>query len=201
MTGNNKYEYKDPDYVYTDPATGTLRNKLSISEHGILQDIESFEVGRRLEELENKPLKIKSSYSLLTIHDYLFQDLYDWAGKVRTVQISKEGKPFLPTDRFSEGFSYINDLITEYWNMDDDVYLLSKQLAVILDAINFLHPFREGNGRTQREFIRILALEKSYRLGLNPADDKTVYDKYMQGTIEGDIELLASLIESIIEKT
>jgi len=60
--------------------------------------------------------------------------------------------------------------------------------------VNFLHPFREGNGRTQREFIRLLALEKGLTLNLNPAANTTVYTQYMQGTINGDIELLSQLI-------
>jgi cell filamentation protein len=67
-------------------------------------------------------------------------------------------------------------------------------LASILDHVNFLHPFREGNGRTQREFIRLLALEKELTLNLNPADNTKVYNQYMQGTINGDIELLSQLI-------
>jgi cell filamentation protein len=58
-----------------------------------------------------------------------------------------------------------------------------------------MHPFREGNGRTQREFVRILALEKGYAFNLNPPDDCDVYERYMSGTIDGDIEKLPLLIE------
>jgi cell filamentation protein len=67
-------------------------------------------------------------------------------------------------------------------------------LAEILDNINYLHPFREGNGRAQREFLRTLALEKEIQLNLNPADNKIIYDQYMQGTINSDIEMLSRLI-------
>jgi cell filamentation protein len=61
-----------------------------------------------------------------------------------------------------------------------------------------LHPFREGNGRTQREALRILALEKKLVLNLNPPDKKTVYDRYMKGTIESDKETLTELILELI---
>ena len=66
--------------------------------------------------------------------------------------------------------------------------------ALILDSVNYLHPFREGNGRTQREFLRLLALEKDWKLNLNPPDNVSVYERYMEGTISGDIDLLNELI-------
>ncbi|MCL2111566.1 MAG: Fic family protein [Clostridiales bacterium] len=194
------YKYNDSDYVYTDPKTGVLRNKHGIEDEQLLHITESLDATTRLIELAAKPIKIKSADSLLKIHGYIFQDTYDWAGKVRTVEISKQGKPFHPTDRFDAGFLYVNNLIDEYRGLGDEPRALAKCLALILDAVNTLHPFREGNGRTQREFIRTLALEKGYRLDLNPADDESVYKQYMTGTIEGDVSLLASLIESVMEK-
>jgi len=78
--------------------------------------------------------------------------------------------------------------------------MTSNQLAEILDNINFLHPFRDGNGRAQREFIRLLALEKGYHLNLNPPDNKSIYDRYMKGTIESDVNLLSDLIMELLKK-
>ena len=78
--------------------------------------------------------------------------------------------------------------------------MTSNQLAEILDNINFLHPFRDGNGRAQREFIRLLALEKGYQLNLNPPDNKSIYDRYMKGTIESDVNLLSDLIMELLKK-
>lgn len=72
-------------------------------------------------------------------------------------------------------------------------------MAEILDNLNYLHPFREGNGRTQREFLRMLALERGLTLNLNPPDSKSVYDQYMQGTINSDIKTLTELILKLIE--
>jgi len=66
--------------------------------------------------------------------------------------------------------------------------------------VNYLHPFREGNGRTQREFIRLLALEKNLTLNLNPPDNKNIYDQYMQGTINSDVKTLTNLIFDLIDK-
>ncbi len=71
-------------------------------------------------------------------------------------------------------------------------------MAEILDNVNYVHPFREGNGRTQREFLRLLALDKSLTLNLNPPNNKSVYERYMNGTIESDITTLTELIFELI---
>lgn len=73
-------------------------------------------------------------------------------------------------------------------------------MAEILDHVNYLHPFREGNGRAQREFVRLLALEKGLTVHLNPPDNKSVYERYMKGTIESDIATLTELIFELIER-
>ncbi len=72
-------------------------------------------------------------------------------------------------------------------------------MAEILDNVNYLHPFWEGNGWAQREFIRVLALEKGLTLNLNPPDNKSVYERYMKGTIESDVTILTELIFELIE--
>lgn len=70
----------------------------------------------------------------------------------------------------------------------------------ILDNINHLHPFRDGNRRAQREFLRLLALEKDIKLNLNPPDNKNVFERYMDVTINSDVNILTKLILELIEK-
>ncbi len=196
---SNNYRYVAPDYAYTDPKTGVLRNLENIVDADLLILFESLKVSIRLEELYKKPIKIENSSSLLDIHRYLFQDVYSWAGKVRTVEISKNGNPFFPLSHFNNAFFYIDRLITEYRKMDiKDISQIAFKLAEILDNVNYLHPFREGNGRTQREFLRLLANEKGFVLNLNPADNVDVYNRYMEGTINGNVEQLQQLIIEII---
>lgn len=192
---NNSYEYIDPDYVYTDAKTGVLRNLGNIDDKDALSFFESAAVAKRARQLEDSPVKIKNSQSLIEIHKCLFQDVYAWAGKVRVIEISKGDKGFLPTSRFDIGFTHIDSLLDEYRKIsENDKPQIAYKLAEILDSVNYLHPFREGNGRAQREFIRILALEKGIELHLNPPDNKDVYERYMNGTINGDVKLLADLI-------
>lgn len=161
---SDSYKYIDPGFTYIDPATGLLKNLQNISDPDVLLFVERRAVAKRLQELGKQPVKIN-------------------------------GKPFFDGERFSSAFQYIDSLIEEYRTIDSsDFAEIAKALASILDHVNFLHPFREGNGRTQREFIRLLALEKGLTLNLNPAANTTVYTQYMQGTINGDIELLSQLI-------
>ncbi len=185
---SNSYKYLDPDYTYTDPQSGVLRNLQDIKDPEVLLFVESSAVTKRLQELYKNPLKIKNSDTLLKIHHHLFQDVYEWAGQVRTVNISKDGKPFFNGERFNIGFKYIDNLISNYRRINkSNKKQLANQLAIILDHVNYLHPFRDRNGRTQREFLRLLALEKDLRLNLNPPDDNSIYERYMSGTIESDV--------------
>jgi cell filamentation protein len=195
----NDYHYIDPDYAYTDPETGVLKNRENINDKHLLLVFESMKVSVRLEELHERSIKIKNSSTLLDIHRYLFQDVYLWAGKIRTVEISKGGKPFFPLSHFHNAFRFIDTLIAEYRKIGrKDKERLSYKLAEILDNINYLHPFREGNGRTQREFLRLLAMEKGLSLNLNPPDNVDIYKRYMSGTINGNVEQLAALILEIV---
>jgi cell filamentation protein len=193
------YQYLDHDYSYIDPQTGVMRNKAGIDDDRLLTAFESLKVSKRLEELRAKPMKIQNAETLLDIHRHLFQDVYDWAGKVRTVEISKSGTQFFSLDYFHRAFPFIDSLIAQYRKIgSDDKPALAYKLAEILDTVNYLHPFREGNGRTQREFLRLLALEKGIELNLNPPDSADVYERYMAGTINGDVKLLSELILDII---
>jgi len=199
---SNSYKYIDPDYTYTNPKTGLLRNLQGITDSDVLLFVESAAVTKRLQELYENPIKIKGIDALFEIHKNLFQDIYAWAGKKRIVEISKDGKQFFPTTHFDNAFRYIDQLIKEFKKISkNDKRSLSQKLAEILDNVNYLHPFREGNGRTQREFLRLLSFEKGFTLNLNPPDNKSVYERYMKETIESDLETLTELIFELIETT
>jgi len=114
----NVYEYIDPDYTYTDPKTGVLRNLADITNPDGLLFFESTAVIKKAKELETKPIAIHNAETLLEIHRYLFQDVYHWAGQKRTVEISKQGKQFFLPAYFDKGFAYIDNLITEYRKID-----------------------------------------------------------------------------------
>jgi cell filamentation protein len=195
----DNYEYVDPDYTYSDPRTGVLRNLGNIDDAKLLSALEGLKVANRLEELNDKPVNVKDSSFLFAIHKYLFQDVYKWAGEKRTVEISKAGKQFFPLDHFNTALVYIDNLITDYRKINKkSTGEIARKLADMLDTVNELHPFREGNGRTQRELIRTLALAKGYKLNLNPPDNSEIYERYMSGTINSDVEKLTALILELL---
>lgn len=195
----NSYKYIDPNYTYIDSKTGVLRNLANITDEKTLLFVESGATTKRLYELYQNPIKIKCIKDLFTIHHYIFQDIYAWAGEKRSVEISKNGKQFFPTTYFENAFQFINSLILDYKKISKNNTLeLAQKLAEILDNVNYLHPFREGNGRAQREFLRLLALEKGLVLNLNPINNQNIYKRYMKGTIHSNVDKLTDLIYELI---
>jgi len=129
---SDSYKYVDLDFIYTDPKTGILRNLADITDPDVLLFFESGAVTKRIQELYDKPVKIKGADSLLSIHRHLFQDVYSWAGERRKVEISKEGKQFFPTTYFDNAFRFIDTLISDYKNISKgDKLKIAEKLAEI----------------------------------------------------------------------
>ncbi|WP_350343982.1 Fic family protein [Proteinivorax tanatarense] len=103
---------------------------------------------------------------LQEIHKFLFQDIYPFAGKLRQENISKGNSIFLPVEQFQNGIPYFFQYLNKRIAKPDGLKLddLAAKLAYYMSELNFIHPFREGNGRTQREFIRCLALKYGYTI-------------------------------------
>lgn len=197
---SNSYRYEDAKHIYIDSRTGVLKNLAGFTSSEDLHFFESITVSKRLNELYENPIEIIDVRSLFRIHHHLFQDVYSWAGKKRVVEISKDGKEFTPTPLFNNVLHFIDGLIAVYrQTRKNQKKKIAQKLAEILDSINYLHPFREGNGRAQREFIRLLALEKEFILNLNPPD-KNVFERYMFGTVNSDVKILTDLIFELLKK-
>lgn len=191
------YQYLDDESIYIDQKTGVLKNLHNIQDLSDLLFFESVAVASRIQELYINPILVESTKDLFRIHQHLFQDVYSWAGHSRVVEISKDNKQFFPTSSFKMAMQYIDALVNGFQELNNrDKGQIAESLANILDHVNYFHPFREGNGRAQREFIRLLALQKGYTLNLNPLDDKDVYLQYMTGTINSDVDILTRLIEN-----
>ena len=133
-----------------------------------------------------KAIKVYSISDILAIHNYLFQDVYAWAGQYHQGEYLKNGNPFMSIQSFNAAQTYINHLIHSYHQTANSRDEIIKHLAKILDNLNYFHPFREGNGRTQREVIRSLALSKGYSAQIRVEQDDEVYNLYMDGTVYGD---------------
>lgn len=155
----DKYYYDDPDNEYTYSGSSVLKNKFDIRESEELARREYQLVRTKALDLFLSPVMVHSMKEVCKIHFVLFSELYEWAGKYRKVNISKQGKVFMAMQSFATGEQYMNSLIKDYHDNAHNFEQISSKLAVILDNLNYLHPYREGNGRTQREVIGVLALE------------------------------------------
>lgn len=153
---------QDP-YCY--PNSRTLKNKLNIHDFDRLWEAERRLVKYREVELLNAGINGRFNFEhLKRIHAYLFQDIYDWAGEVRMVDIAK-GNLFCRCFAIeAEAERIFGELRQEKYLRNKKAGDFAKRLAYYLAEINALHPFREGNGRTQREFIRQLAYQNGYFL-------------------------------------
>lgn len=190
------------DNIYCYPGTNILINKLNIKDKEILFEAEKKLTFIRLQELQNNPISGSFDFNhLLKIHEYIFQDIYNWAGKVRTVEIGK-GNLFCTT-RFIH--SYANSLFDKYYqqcflnknNKDGFVKVLADNYA----DLNALHPFREGNGRAQREFARVLCLECGYIFDLSHTTHNEMLEASKLSFNKGDNSLLIYIFnEAVIPK-
>ena len=143
----------DP-YVYS--GTRVLRNLLGIRDEAALARTEYEFTWRRRQELEKSPVQGEFGLPhLQEIHRRLFCDVFDWAGKLRTVVISKGSSTFLASSDFSPAaehtFGFLRNGPLLAGPLDDSTFVV--EVAEFLSRINFMHPFREGNGRAQRAFL------------------------------------------------
>lgn len=156
---DNKYKYtyqRTANYCYKD--TDVLINKLNITNDEDLFNAERELVSLRISEFNDCPIKGSFDFNYLKdIHKFLFQDVYSWAGNIRRCNIAKQDLFCLTENIKSYGNNIFSRLKKEkyYLNYDNETTL--EKLAELFADINAMHPFREGNGRSQRMFIESLA--------------------------------------------
>lgn len=148
------YTYIDLDNYYVYPNSSVLRNKFHVREEAEARELEYRLVARQNLKLFLNQMKVYKVSDILSIHQFLFGEMYGWAGQYRCVNISKSGKAFMPIQSFDMAEKFLNNLISNYLDSSSNRASICKELAEILDNLNYFHPFREGNGRTQREVIR-----------------------------------------------
>lgn len=156
------YEY-DTRYCY--PKTSILINKMGVRTAEELKVAEREITSLRIANARvNKIVGNFDFEHLRKIHKYIFQDIYEWAGQIRWVNIAK-GNMFCSCEFIqSNTDSLFQKLKKEYFFDAIPDKEMPKRLAYYFSEINVIHPFREGNGRTQRLFIEYLAEEHGYEV-------------------------------------
>jgi cell filamentation protein len=188
MTGNS-----DP-YLY--PGTSVLKNLRGLTDPDLLARFEARRTHRRIAELIDAP--IAGSFDLAhlkAIHRHIFQDVYEWAGQFRMVNISKGGHLFGLAAFLEPALRQtVEKLAAENYLVDLDAALFAGRAAWFLGELNAAHPFREGNGRTQREFIRELGLKAGHYIDWRATTIEEMTNASRSSHVSGDASLFASLL-------
>ena len=171
MTDSQKNELWQ-SYFY--PNSEVLINKLNIHNEEDLKEAEMTISFEKLLNLNEKPLNLNGDKKhLLELHRYIFEDIYPFAGKYREVNMRKERGTFLFIDDNCSIDNYLDDIFkkaSEQLSKCHSKFEFAQVLAYLYTNLIYCHPFREGNGRTIREFIREFSILKSKDLGMEEVE-------------------------------
>ncbi|MCD7733971.1 MAG: Fic family protein [Clostridiales bacterium] len=161
--------------------TTVLSNKLGLKSQEALDQAEKVAVTLRSVEVEQSPPPQPFTFDFYCgLHRTLFQDLYDWAGTLRTVNLSKKGTSFAPAVTLAQSgeakFQRLQSM-SEFRTLPRQQFV--REVAEFYHDLNLLHPFREGNGRTQRLFFTLLIRRAGYDIRFADCD----MDEFMIATI------------------
>lgn len=174
MTAFDSWEsYLYPETLHS--ARPVMVNKLGIRDSSSLSDVEYALTHQREIELRNDPGLISRTFNsehLQSIHAYLFQDVYEWAGQYRTVDMFKGNSGFALT---SEIDSFLAEAsltisVTNWSSLNREKF--AEQAATVFAYVNQAHPFREGNGRTSKMFMEHVAELSPYRLSFSRVNSR-----------------------------
>jgi cell filamentation protein len=183
-----QYSDKDP---YADPRTGVLHNKLGITDARALDQAERDITQMRLVELNRNPIKGRFDLPhLQAVHHHIFQDVYSWAGQLRTVDVQKK-------DTYFAHHGYIeseaNKLFGKLAKEDHLKGMFREQFveraAHYLNDTNALHPFREGNGRALRAYFEQLGREAGRPLDFSRASSERTMESFERSFFQGSQHL------------
>ncbi|SDL00240.1 Fic/DOC family protein [Halanaerobium congolense] len=178
-SGNSKYCYPNSD---------VLINKQNIRDYNLLEEADSRYTTQRLLELQTNP--IEGNFDLdhvKNIHYYIFQDLYYFAGKLREEDIIKGNTHFAKYQYIeTSAIKLFEELKEENYLIGTSFNQFSEKASYYMAELNIIHPFREGNGRTIREFIRILALKNGYQIKWNSINQKTLFKASVESVLNLD---------------
>ncbi len=186
---------------YTDPLTGVLHNKPRIRSAKVLQAFEYEQTAVRAVELREHPVQGRFDLAhLQAIHRAVFRDVYAWAGELRTVNISKGGSSFVRNSQIEATAQRLAA------GLEREKYLQGLPKDAFVDRLahhyahwNQLHPFREGNGRSTREFLGQLARQAGYELDQTRIDRaKGEWNLAAKLSSEGELDPLKALFSEAI---
>ena len=134
----------------------------------------------------------------LALHRHLFQDVFDWAGQLRTVRVAKGGSMFCYPEHIDDAMRKLfARLKVERFLRGLSAPDFAQRAARVLAELNAIHPFREGNGRTQLTYLTLLATNAGHPLMLERMEPKAMLAA-MVASFTNDEAPLAAMIEGLI---
>lgn len=195
----NREEKIYQSYLY--PGTEVFKNKLDIRDPKLLEQAELFYNMERMRQPLPKTAQELSYKGFLALHHHLFQDLYTWAGKQRDYTTGRGPAPFAPPENIRiwmeeqlgklKRENYLRGLLKEEF---------AKKIAPIVNEINAAHPFIEGNGRTQRQWLRLVADQAGHSLTFRMEDRERWYEASRIGFEQVKHGPMIELIKDCLER-
>ena len=190
--GTSKYCY---------PGSTVLVNRLNIRDQAELDRVERQIVLLKSAVAEREmPFRDVNFPYYLDLHRMLFAELYEWAGTLREIDMSKKGTDFYPVKELER----LGEL--RFQRLAKDNYLcglrqkqFADALAALYHDLNMLHPFREGNGRTERLFLTLLVRNAGYDIRFAGCDRDLLMIAAIQAA-QGDISLLRDTLFSLLRE-
>ena len=197
---------------YCYPDSEVLLNKYNVTDQEILDIIERrvsalMLTKIQMREIPNEQILFSVSY-ICQLHKEIFENIYPFAGKIRIENITKGNTPFCRPD-------FIIDNLTNILNaMKKDIYKLKDKYAIIhflayyYAELNIIHPFREGNGRLMREYLRqiVVLLRENYNLNydldfsdVDELDKKNLMNGSIISAMTGELAYLENFFNSTLK--
>lgn len=191
--------YDTDEDPYIDQATGVFRNVLGFTNEADLEQAEANMTSAMLAAMVENPVVGNFDLThLVAIHHRLFDALYPWAGELRTVEMVKGSTRFANAEYLEQAAKELFGQLqaqNRLLGLPDTQYI--EELAHYYSEVNVLHPFREGNGRTQRAFFSMLASESGREISWEKIDPNENIAALV-AAYSGDEQLLRSLLMSVI---
>ncbi len=194
MTFRAPYDAFDDPYCYT--GTFVLKNRFDISDASQLEALEVEMFAARGDEPLPSGGFDPTHYRAL--HHHLFQDVYDWAGEYRTVRIAKGGAMFCYPEHIEEQMKSLFALLEAAPFVDSpSTAAFVAAAASFLGELNAIHPFREGNGRTQLTFLFLLGHRAGHALDMARIRPEPMLSA-MIASFNGELEPLQTEIANLL---
>ena len=197
-----KDEPLNPD-PHLDYKRGVLKNLAGYTDREKLDKFERIQATKAILNLRGNPVKgCFDATHLKEIHARIFQNIYPWAGEFRQVNLRRSASYYFAMVQFMETNlkSTLAKLAAENHLKGLDAAAFASSAAYYLGELNTIHPFREGNGRTQRELIRELAAESGHRINWNRVTRAKMVDASIESHNLGKNDAFAALIGLAFEQ-